>query len=215
MASELKRKTTLSLGVSVGSAVATAAMQAAILVCLARLLTPADYGQVAAVLIIAQPIQQILLTGLERSMLLDDHLTSGESSACLALGAMLGVISAILVAVYGLAAGFALNRPSTMFVAFGLVPQLVIGATGCAPRAMLRRQMRFAKLAQSELTAQALGLGLCSIAVAWAGGGALQSGSRPLYSSVDSTRPKSACFWNPAIWTVAAVPHQKDHPARD
>lgn len=166
----LKRRTVRGVRYTVVTTVFNMVLQAAILVVLARLLTPNDYGSMAAAMIFTSPLQTTLLSATERAIILQSDMTEEAlSSALFVLLAVTGCLAALLAA-GGLL--IAANRGSEFGLVLALLSPTLILSGACVPaRARLRYQLAFGKIGMCDLFAQLAGTGGVGIACALHGFG--------------------------------------------
>ncbi len=141
------------------------------LVVLARLLTPLDYGLVTGSLVVVRPVQAILFAGLERAVILDKELSARHAGSIMSLNICIGVGAFLIVVVM---AGLAWLTPA--FHRFtptllALSPILLIAGVGVTPRALLRKRIQYGRLAAADLASQIGGQALVAVAAARAGWG--------------------------------------------
>jgi polysaccharide transporter, PST family len=144
--------------------------QAAALAVLARLLHPAQYGVVAAGLVIVKPVQQILLNGIEQAAVLQTDLGREAVTSLHWLAVALATVSMLAIA---LVARLLPILPDVRTAAIGLSLILVGPALALAPRVVLRRELAFGRLALAETMATVIGFAAMSVAAALAGFGAM------------------------------------------
>jgi O-antigen/teichoic acid export membrane protein len=145
-------------------------IQSAILVVLARLLTPNDYGQYAAAMVLVQPLQNVVVSTAERALVIGEELS--EQTLATVLGTLLALLIALAFLVGGaallVAHWFDLPIGNTIAVFCLLLPLAVLPMT---ERARLRRAFEFGRLVRCDLAAQIAGPGVAAVACAAAGFG--------------------------------------------
>jgi PST family polysaccharide transporter len=149
---------------------ASGAIQVIALAVLARLLHPAQFGVVAAVLVIVKPVQQILFNGVEQAAVLQSELDERATTSLFWLSLAIAAVGVAVIV--GLAALLPI-APGPRAAAVGLSLIVLGPALGLAPRVMLRRDLAFGRLAVAEIAATVIGFGVVAIAAALAGFGAL------------------------------------------
>lgn len=165
-------RTVRGVRITFGATVVSALIQAGVLVVMARLLTPLDYGLVTGSLVVVRPIQLILFAGLERAVILDTDLSRVRASSIMSLNILLGLgataVVAALAGVAWLTTAFHRFAPTLLVLA----PALLITGLGVTPRAILRQRLAYGRLATADVVSQILGQVLVAIAAARAGFGA-------------------------------------------
>lgn len=150
--------------------VATQVSRLAVSVILARLLTPSDFGVVAAAMVVMVVAWQLTDLGTSAVVIqrevVDDVLVSSLFYFNLVLG---GVLSAVTISVSGPLAT-ALGQPEAASAIRALGAVSFLGALGNMHHALLRRRMRFGRLAAINI-ANALVNGVVGIWLAIAGAG--------------------------------------------
>jgi O-antigen/teichoic acid export membrane protein len=165
----LQEKTTKGVRYTFAATVLSGLTQAAVLVVLARLLTPADYGLVAGALVIVTPIQNLAFMGLERAMVLQTAISPVTQKLMnyITIGLALITVFALLIVLEVLPLGSTFR-----LIAMSLAPLIILSAIGLTARTRLRREMEFGKLALADTIAQIVGFGALSILAALSGFGA-------------------------------------------
>ena len=149
---------------------ASTVLRAVVLAVLARLLSPSDYGLVAAAMVVILPVLHLMFLGIEQAGVLQAELRPGAMTSLFWLGA-----GATLLVIALLAAGANLApispalRSTTVLLSFILVGSLL----ALVPRILLRRELAFGRLAVAEMLSIILGFALPSLAGALAGYGVL------------------------------------------
>jgi lipopolysaccharide exporter len=165
-------RTVRGVRITFGATVLSGLIQAGVLVVMARLLTPLDYGLVTGSLVVVRPVQLILFAGLERAVILDQDLSHQRTASIMSLNVLLGLGATLIVAAL---AGLAwLSPPFHRFAPtlLALSPALLITGLGVTPRAILRQRLAYGRLATADVVSQLLGQVLMAIAAARAGLGA-------------------------------------------
>ncbi len=164
----LREKTLKGVRFTFVATVISGLTQAVILIVLARLLTPVDYGLVAGALVIVTPVQNLLFMGIERAMVLqaDINLRMANLMGWITTG--LSLITCIAMLITLMVVPMDLNF---RFVVMGLAPLLILSAIGLSARTQIRRAMEFGKLAIADVVAQVIGFGAFSIIAALCGFG--------------------------------------------
>ena len=166
----LQWKVTRGVRVNLIVAIALNLLRAVVLAVLARLLSPSDYGLVAAALVVVNPVKQILFNGVEQAAVLQSDLRPGATTSLfwMATGAAVAGIAilSIVVGLSPISSEFRNTIIALSFILLGLSLALV-------PRVLLRRELAFGRLAIAEATSMILGFGVVSVAAALAGYGSL------------------------------------------
>src|SRR5579862_4916542 len=98
MSEGVRSLTVRSVRITFGATVLSGLIQAGVLVVMARLLTPLDYGLVTGSLVVVRPVQLILFAGLERAVILDKDLSPRRAASIMSLNILLGLGAAVIVA---------------------------------------------------------------------------------------------------------------------
>jgi len=165
---QLRERTIRSIRITLLGTLSGAALQMLILVILARLLLPRDYGAYAGALIIIQPLQAGLLSTTERAIVIQGDASAENVSSVQGIMFWLMAILAILIGVSGLLAARWFHNPTAATLA-ACTPILPVAALAMAARAQLRRSMAFRKLVVTDFIAQFLGAGCIAILCAMMG----------------------------------------------
>lgn len=166
----LKHRTVRGVRFTVLTTVSGMLLQTGILVVLARLLRPNDYGTLAAAMIFTTPLQTTLLSATERAIVLQADMSDAAlSSALFALLAATAGFAGI-IAVAGLSIWFHGGGQFGLVLAL-LSPSLMLTGASMPARAHLRYQMGFGKIGLCDLSAQLIGTGVVGIFCALRGFG--------------------------------------------
>src|SRR5258707_999029 len=167
---QLREKTIRGVRATLLGTVGGALMQMGILVALARLLTPVDYGTFAAANIVLLPLQALILSTTERAVIIQGDLSDSALSSIESF--MFWIMSgfAIAIAAGGGVAWLLFHSliGATLAASAGALP---VAALTMSSRARLRRDMAFGRLVAVDFVAQLLCIGLFSIVCAWMGFG--------------------------------------------
>lgn len=147
-------------------------VQAVLLVVLARLLSPLDYGYYATALAIANVTVTLLNNVIERSLVIQ----VGEAAPSAAVTALVLLCSITVAAVTfaGAMTVASVTRWTMSSEVLGaLLVAQVINSLAIVPRVSLRRKLLFRPIVVGELASQLVGGALVSITLAAAGWGAL------------------------------------------
>jgi len=137
---------------------------------LGRLLTPRDFGLITMVMVVTNLLARFRTLGLEASTVQRKDINHAQVNALfwiniafgVALTAVAAAASPLLAAVY--------NEPPVTGITIAISALFLIGALSAQHLAVLRRSMRFGRLAVIEIVAVIVA-GAVSIAVAMNGGG--------------------------------------------
>jgi lipopolysaccharide exporter len=147
-------------------------VQAMLLVTLARMLDPLDYGYYAAALALANVTVAMVNNVIERSLVI--HVGEEAPPGALAILALLvsGVVAAAtFIVCLMLATTYGWHLPTNVLAAL-LVAQ-VLNSLCIVPRVTLRRELLFRRIAGSEMASQIIGGAFVSVLLASRGWGAL------------------------------------------
>jgi PST family polysaccharide transporter len=179
-------------------------VQLVVLALLARVLAPSDFGLFAISSVFAALVGVLQDLGIpdalvQRAEIDPAHLDSAHA-ALVAIGGALAVLSwltAPLVAdLYG--------EPELTAVAQVLGVTFALSAPGLVPRSLMRRELRFDRIAGAWLAGSVAG-GVAAVALAWRGHGALAlAAGRAVECAVTSVGLRSSCGWRPTTRLVPA-----------
>jgi O-antigen/teichoic acid export membrane protein len=163
---ELKSRTLRGVRFTLASSIARMLLQSGTLVVMARLLGPAEYGVMAAALIIIQPLRTTLLSSAERAILLHQDMSDEAMSS--AFFGLLG--GSLLLSLVVIVCDIALVGSGTFKSVLALLSGMIILDCICSPaRARLRYRMAFGIIGACELAAQIAGTVVVGILCAWNG----------------------------------------------
>lgn len=149
---------------------ATQVSRLAVSVVLARLLTPSDFGVVAAAMVVMTVTWQLTDLGTSAVVIQRDVIDDGLVSSLFYFNVVLGAaLTAVAVAVAEPIAA-ALGQPHAALAIQVLAAVSLVGAFGNMHYALLRRRMRFGQLASLNI-ANAVVSGVVGIGLALAGAG--------------------------------------------
>lgn len=156
---------------------------------LARLVTPAEFGLVGMVVALTGFIDMFKDMGLATVTVQREHITDAQVSALfwlnLALGALLTLVTAALAPVVSWGYGYA----SLTEITLALSLSMLFGSVSIQHQALLRRQLKFERIAVIE-TSAALASAVLAVAAALAGLGVwalvVRQLARPLATGVAS-----------------------------
>jgi PST family polysaccharide transporter len=137
---------------------------------LARLLTPADFGLVAMVAVIAGFVSMFKDMGLSMATIQREEISHPQVSTLFWVNVALSfAILIVLSALSPLVAWF-YDEPRLVGITIALSGVFFLGGLTVQHQALLRRQMRFVALAAIEVTALLVGI-VCAVGLALAGAG--------------------------------------------
>jgi O-antigen/teichoic acid export membrane protein len=163
----LSISTAKGVRVTFAAVVLNGIVQFGVLVILARLLDPKDFGLIALAFAILRPVQLLVLSGIERAVVWTRDLKPGDVGGLLWLSIMAG---AVLTAVYALSAGFVADITGTSELVAVLretAPLFLIWAVGTTSRGLLARRHQFGRLVVIETASYVFGFATVAIAAAW------------------------------------------------
>ncbi|MEP9376359.1 oligosaccharide flippase family protein [Aquabacter sp. CN5-332] len=170
MSEPLTRRAVSAVRITVLASIAGMLVQGLILVVLARLLTPEDYGLFALAASISRLSSALVLGSLERL------LTVGPDDRRAAAPAVLHTLLVAAASAIGLAAHWLVSWlggfPHHEWLALVVLAASFPGAFVVGARATLRRQLQFRPIVLGDLSGQILGTGLVAVLCAFAGWGA-------------------------------------------
>ena len=178
----LREQTIAGLGWASFASLARQAVGLAILLVLARLLAPSDFGMIAMVTVLTSFVGLVPQLGLGPALVqareLDDVQRSSAWWLCLLVGAGLAATLSIAAP----AVGHLYGDPRLTSLTRWLAPGLLLEAMAVVPVALLQRAMAFREIARVE-SAAALGGGAAGLATAFVGQGPLALVAQLLTSS--------------------------------
>lgn len=143
-------------------------LRLAVIGVLARLLTPDDFGVVAAALIATGFIGSVANHGLMQAVVQRPELEDRHRDTALIMAVLAGVLSAVIIVLLAPAAEsvFAIDGVAPVMVALALMP--AIDGLGLTSNAMLRRNLEFAFLARAQVIAYVVGYAVVGVTAALA-----------------------------------------------
>lgn len=142
----------------------------AVSIVLARLLEPADFGLLAAAMVVVMFLDLFKDLGTGMAVIQRPVVTDGLLSAVFVVNLAIGVVLAGALAVASPLFAALLDEPRSVDVLRAMAPAVLLSSCGHVHQALLRRQMAFARIARISVGATIVGGGL-SIVLAAAGGG--------------------------------------------
>jgi O-antigen/teichoic acid export membrane protein len=153
------------------STVVTAALQLVSAAVLGRLLTPADFGVVAAALLVIRVVYYFSQFGLGSALVQKRELSDGDVRA----GAWLAIVIGSVATVAGVLAApllaALLHQPGSVRVAQVLSVSFLLTGIATTPLALLRRSLRFRAVATVDVVSYALGYPVAGLGAVLAGAG--------------------------------------------
>lgn len=150
--------------------VSTQVSRLAVSIVLARLLEPADFGLLAAALVVVMFLDLFKDLGTGMAVIQRPVVTDGLLSAVFVVNLAIGVVLAGVLVVASPLFAALLDEPRSADVLRAMAPAVLLSSCGHVHQALLRRQMAFARIARISVAATIVGGGL-SIALAAAGAG--------------------------------------------
>lgn len=143
-----------------------AAVNALVVVLLARLLTPEDFGLVGAAQVVVSLTQMFMHFGVGPAIVQHENLTRDHIRVGFTLSAVFGILFALLV--YYAAPGLAelYRMPDLVPIIQVLAIAFPISGAASIGRSLLQRNLRFRALAMVELTSFVVGYGTVATALA-------------------------------------------------
>lgn len=168
----LREKTQRGLLWASAEAAARTLLQTLVLVVLAKLLTPADYGVVGAALIVVGISAIFSQLGVGPAIVQRPDLEPRHLDAAFTLSAIFGVLTAGVI--YASAPLFAqfFKMPALGPVLQALSIIFPITGLGVVSESLLQRDLRFDRIARTEIVSYFIGFGLVATGFAWRGWGA-------------------------------------------
>ncbi len=139
-------------------------------VMLARLLVPDDFGVVSQATLLILTVQLILQQGLPEALVQKEDISRGHVDSCFWANLLLGIVAALLLALFSPVVGRVLDEPGLSTVLIVLSPTLIFLAASRIILAELRRDLRFKGFMAINVAATFAGA-LIAIGLATAGGG--------------------------------------------
>lgn len=127
-------------------------------VVLARLLTPEDYGLIAMVAVVTGFISMFKDLGLSAATIQKEEISGDQVSTLFWVNIALSVFVTIVTAAIAPAVAFFYGESRLTLITIGFSVGFFFGGLTVQHEGLLRRQMRFAALAVSEIVALVLGL---------------------------------------------------------
>ena len=151
--------------------VVRAVLKIAVIAVLARLLTPVDFGLVAAAGIVIWLGNLLASLGAGPALLQRRELEPAHIATGFTISLLLGVLLAVLLYVFAPAVAALLRLPELPPVLRALAPMFPIAAVSVVAESLLLRELRFGKVSAIEVGSYAVGYGMVGVAMAVAGAG--------------------------------------------
>lgn len=202
MTASLSQRVSGAVKITFVMTVLSGLIQAGIMVVLARLLKPADYGAYALVAATATLTTGFVAGSLERSMVVHPDPNQVHNAV---RPVVLVIAATAVVTLAGVsAASWLLSGPiDPGLLSMGLGSAVITGL-GLVSRVLLRRRIAFGGLAASEFAGRIFGTGVVAIVCATYGWGAYALAAGGLVQSAISSGILIAITWNSITWRVHA-----------
>lgn len=157
-------------------------VQLGVVVLLARLLTPADFGLVAVAMLLVVVGSALSEGGVSVSLVQRETVTDDDRTASVVTNLVLGVVvTAVIVAAAGPLAG-AFDEPRLRTLAMVMAPTVLFSALAATPIALLSRELDFRTVALAGVSGTAAG-GTVAVVLALTGAGVYALGVQPVVST--------------------------------
>jgi len=133
-------------------------LRLASVIVMARLLTPDDYGLVAMVTAITHFVAMFKDLGLSYVTIQRKDITHEQVNALFWINVILSLALMVVCAALGPLLAWFYNKPVLLWITVAMSVGYIFGGVSAQHQALLRRQMRFARLAAIEVTALAVGV---------------------------------------------------------
>ena len=171
---ELGRRAARGAGVTVAAQVARVGVQMLSVVVLARLLTPADYGIIAMVLVVVGVGEVVRDLGLSTAAVRSKHLTEAQRSNLFWANTLIGTVLMTALLAGAPLVGHLFGREDVVPVARQVAVVFFLNGLTAQLRADLQRRLRFGAIAAVDVGSQVVGAVVAIVlALAGAGVGAL------------------------------------------
>lgn len=152
---DIIRRTVRGVRLTLVGALLSSVVQLATLPVFARLISPHDYGLIAAAMVILTPLIHILCSGIERALIVAADLPAAAIDSILAfeLAVAAAAAAAVALAVWS---GVPVGTDGTLLVL--LTPLILLAAAAGIFRALLRRHLAFGRLVAIDAGAQFAGI---------------------------------------------------------
>ncbi|MEO8564572.1 MAG: oligosaccharide flippase family protein, partial [bacterium] len=151
---------------------ARAILKIAVLAALGRLLTPAEFGVVAAAGVAVWLSLIFSSLGVGPALIQRPSVDAEHVEAAAAASALFGVATALIVVAVAPAVESLLRVAGLAPILRGLAVVFPLAGLASVAECMLQRELRFGELARAELISYAIGYGLVGVGLGFAGAGA-------------------------------------------
>ena len=151
---DLKEKTIRGGAARLAGHGARAVVRLAMLMTLARILDPSDFGLVAMVTAVTGVFEVFATGGLSTATVQRVEVSHGQISTLFWFNILIGTLLGLLCLAAAPILSTFYNDPRTALVIVAVAPAFVINATGVQHLAMLQRELRYVTLAAIEVTSE-------------------------------------------------------------
>jgi len=162
---------------------------------LARLLTPTDYGLIGMVVAITGIVAIFKDLGLDAVTIQRSHITEAQLTALFWINTGLGILLALVTMGIAPVVAWFYGEPSLTAIAATSGLAFLLGGIVVQHEALLRRQMRFARLAAVDVAAMLFGY-MTGILLAWYGAGYWAL----VFSQLAQALMRAAALWFCVPW---------------
>lgn len=142
-----------------------------VIIVLARLLTPEDFGVFAAASIVIAFLQKVVTFGLDQLIVQPSELNENQIRTIFTVAILLGIGGVIIAFASRSLFAELFEMPELIQILPVLSLSLLIGNVGLVPNALLRRELKFRVLGMIQTASFILGYGLVAILLAFMGWG--------------------------------------------
>lgn len=153
------------------STAVTSVLQLVSAAVLGRLLTPADFGVVAAALLLTRVVYYFSQFGLGSALVQKPELSGDDVRAAAWLAVVIGAVATIVGMLAAPPVSALLRQPGSVHVAQVLSISFLLTGVATTPLALLRRHLRFRAIAAIEVTSYAVGYLVVGVPAVLAGAG--------------------------------------------
>jgi len=176
-----------------------AVVQIGSVLCLARLLSPEDYGLVAMVIAVTGFAPVLVDLGTRDAVVQRESISQGEVSALFWITMLVGCVFTVGVGASGPLVAHFYGEPRLSAITRVSALAFVASALACQHQALMRRAMMFRNLAVIEVVSNVLG-SLAAILFAWRGHGYWALVLRPITTSfILAVGVWLGCRWWPSL----------------
>jgi O-antigen/teichoic acid export membrane protein len=167
----LTARTLSGLSWSTGSAGVQMSLKVLILVVLARLVTPEEFGVVGAALVVVGFSHILSQLGVGPAIVQRHALAEEDLRVGFTLSMLLGLLLAVIIYLSAPQVARFFRMEDLTGVLRVLAPVFLIGGAGLVAEALLQREMNFRAIAGVSVVSDVLGYGVVGIGLAWHGWG--------------------------------------------